>query len=280
MLACGHGTLRAWGRRRVSYVDAQGAKFLQEFINEMIKAMFIPLAPAAGDLRPLLCPSPWHSADNNLQPLPMMPNLLVNTSQVFTNDPMSMVIKATWTAVANGEGAGQANMRLATGTIGHCQLGDFIVFLLAEVPLLAGGQFFAIGICLLRHFAMLLQHELLRIVPLLPRAADMAALRGCCGRSFPHDPRRLIMDMEDIASGKSSGLGALGRKQAMIDHDAAKVLVWAYGRRAHQAMDTDNRTLVFMNDMAKESGESRNLYFSYSPVINLGAWLPFQVTRP
>ena len=84
--------------------------------------------------------------------------------------------------------------------------------------------------------------------------------------------------MADIAEGKSSGLGARGRNTGTIDHDAAKVLVWAYGRRAFQDMDIPNRTLVVMSDMAKGSGESMNLYFSYSPVINLGAWLSFQET--
>ncbi len=161
-----------------------------------------------------------------------------------------------------------------------CHLGDLIVFLLSEVPMVANGVFFAIGICLLRHFAMWLQAELPRIVPCQPRAADYAALRGCSGRSFRHDPRRLIQAMDEVAEGKSSGLGAWGRKQQTIDHDAAKLLVWAYGRRAFQDMDIPNPTLVVMSDMAKGSGESMNLYFSYSPVINLGAWLPFQVTCP
>ena len=94
------------------------------------------------------------------------------------------------------------------------------------------------------------------------------------------DPRRLVVAMDDITQGKSSGLGAWNRKQDTIDHDAAKVLVWAYGRKAFQLMDIHNQTLVLMSDGAKGSGESMNLYFSYSPVINLGAWLPFQATSP
>jgi hypothetical protein len=272
--------LRSWSKRKVSYVDSQGAQFLQAFINDMVKAMFAPTTASPGTIRPIMCPIPWTSGQSNLRPLPMTPNLLFNTTQVFPDDHMSMVIKASWHAVASGECAGRAHMQLSSGTIDMCFLGDLIVFLLAEVPMLAGGHLFAMGIVLLRHFAMLLQAELPRIVPLQPRAAEVAALRGCCGRSFRLDPRRLSTAMDDLAQGKSSGLGAWGRKQGAIDHDAAKVLVWAYGRRAFQDMDIPNQTLVVMSDMAKGSGESMNLYFSYSPVINLGAWLPFQVTCP
>jgi hypothetical protein len=277
MLAFGHGWLRAWGNRKVSYVDSHGAQFLQLFINDMVKTIFASSAPPSGDLGTIRCPSPWSSGDKGLQSLPMTPSLLFNTSQVFLDDPMSKVVKESWKAIANGN-PGRAQLRLTSGTIDLCPLGDLIVFLLCEVPLLAAGMFFAIGITLLRHFAMCLQAELPRLVPLQPKALTIQALRGCGGRSFRLDPRRLVMAMEDIAEGKSSGLGAWGRKQSTIDHDAAKVVVWAYGRRAFEDMDIRNQTLVLMSDMAKGSGESMNLYFSYSPVINLGAWLPFQVT--
>jgi hypothetical protein len=260
-------------------VDPPAARFLQTFINDMIRAIFTLPIPAAGELRQLKCPCPWYAYDQDLQPLPMMPNLLFNTEQVFRDDPRSKVIKESWKAIANGDGLGQAHLSLSTGDIKMCKLGDLIAFLLSEVPLEDGGVFFAIGICLLRHFAMLLQVELPRILPMQPQAADISALRGC-GRSFRHDPRRLVQAMDDIAEGKSSGLGAWDRKQGTIDHDAAKVLVWAYGRRAYHDMNITNQTLVVMSDMAKGAGESMNLYFSYSPVINIGAWLPFQVTHP
>ena len=277
---CWHlgGCLRAWGKRKVSDVDSDGAKFLQLFINDMVKAIFAPPVPSAGDLGTIRCPSPWSSGANGSQPLPMTPSLLFNTSQVFMDDPMSTVIKECWKAIASGDFPGRAHLLLSSGTIELCRLGDLIVFLLCEVPFLAAGVFFAIGIHLLRHFAMFLQAELPRLVSLQPKALTVQALRGCSGRSFRLDPRRLIMAMDDIAAGKSSGLGAWSRKQETIDHDAAKILVWAYGRRAHEAMDIRNQSLVLMSDMAKGSGESMNLYFSYSPVINLGAWLPFQVT--
>ena len=274
MLAFGHGFLRVFRNRKVSYVDSHGAQFLQLFINDMVKAIF---EPSAGDLGTIRCPSPWSSGAKGSQALPMTPSLQFNTSQVFMDDPMSKVIKESWKAIASGDFPGRAHLRLS-GTIDLCALGDLIVFLLCEVPLLAAGVFFAIGIHLLRHFAMVLQAALPRLVSLQPKAITVQALRGCGGRSLRLDPRRLVMAMNDIADGKSSGLGAWGRKQATIDHDAAKVLVWAYGRRAFQDMDIHNQTLVLMSDMAKGSGESMNLYFSYSPVINLGAWLPFQVT--
>ena len=86
-----------------------------------------------------MCPSPWNSADHILQPLPMTPNLLFNTSQVFMDDPMSLVIKASWRAIATGEAPGKAHLSLSTGTIDLCLLGDLIVFLLSEVPMLAFG---------------------------------------------------------------------------------------------------------------------------------------------
>ena len=262
----------------MSYVDSEGAQFLQAFINDMVKAMFAPPVPFAGDHKPIRCPCPWSSGDDGFQPLPMTPTLLFNTSQVFMDDPTSKVVKESWKAIATGECPGQGHLLLSSGTIELCCLGDLIMFLLCGVPMLAAGVFFAIGINLLRQFAMLLQAELPRIVPLQPKAMTVAALRGCFGRSYRLDPRRYVMAMEDIAAGKSSGLGAWGRTQATTDHDAAKVLGWAYGRRAFQDMDIHNKTLVLMSDMAKGSGESMNLYFSYSPVINKGAWLPFQVT--
>jgi hypothetical protein len=204
----------------------------------------------------------------------------VQHNRGFKDDPISSVIKSSWKAIVSGEAPGRAGLSLSSSSIDFCQLGDLIVFLLSEVPLLARGKPFAIAICVLRHFAMLLQDELPRIVPLQPQAASIAALRGCCGRSFRLDPRRLVTAMDDIAQGKSSGLGAWMRKQRNVDHDAAKVYVWAYGRRAFQEFDIDNKSIVVMSDMAKGSGESMNLYFSYSPVINMGAWLPFQVTCP
>ena len=267
--------LRSWGRRKVSYVDSQGAQFLQSFINDMVTAIFPTPTSSDGHI---LCPSPWDAGSDHLVPLPMSPGLLFNTQDVFKDDSMSNVIKATWAAIATGIGSGQAQLQLKSGSINMCQLGDLIVFLLAEVPILAGGAFFAMGMCLLRNFAMVLQAELPRIVPLQPQAKEVAALRGCCGRAFRLDPRRLFQASEDIADGKASGLGAWSRQNGTVDHDSAKVFVWAYGRRVFQTMDIPNRTRVLMSDMAKGSGESMNLYFSYSPVLNLGAWLPFQVT--
>ena len=278
--AFGHGHLRACANRKKSYVDPEAAEFLQTFINDMVKAMVAPPGLLPEDITCIMCPSPWKAGKDNLHPLPMTSNLLFNTSEVFTDDPVSCVVKSTWRAIATGAGNGRANMSLHTGTVDSCQLGDLIVFLLSEVPLLACGVCFAIGRSLLRHFANLLQSELPRIVPLQPKAACVAALRGCCGRSFRLDPRRLVMAMDDISKGQSSGLGAWSRKQETVDHDAAKLLVWAYNRKACQEMDHPNQTLVLMSDGAKGSGEGMNLYFSYSPVINLGAWLPFQVTCP
>ena len=75
----------------------------------------------------------------------MSPGLLFNTQDVFKDDSMSNVIKATWAAIATGIGSGQAQLQLKSGSINMCQLGDLIVFLLAEVPILAGGSFFANG---------------------------------------------------------------------------------------------------------------------------------------
>ena len=193
--AFGHGHLRACANRKKSYVDPEAAEFLQTFINDMVKAMVAPPGLLPEDITCIMCPSPWKAGKDNLHPLPMTSNLLFNTSEVFTDDPVSCIVKATWRAIATGAGNGRANMSLHTGTVDSCQLGDLIVFLLSEVPLLACGVCFAIGRLLLRHFAKLLQSELPRIVPLQPKAA--------CGS--PQGMLWPLISLGSVATGDSHG---------------------------------------------------------------------------
>jgi hypothetical protein len=189
------------------------------------------------------------------------------------------VIKAAWQSVVM-TGNSKAGLKLSSGSIDLCQLGDLIAFLVSDMATQVHGVLFGLGTFMLRQVGMWLERKLPLLLTQEDHAAHVHGLKGMFGRSLRRDPRRLAGALMDIAAGHSSGLGQWGKEQESPDQHAARITVWSYTKLAQRLMAHENLSRGMCMDAAKAAGESMLLAFSYSPVINLGAFLPFQVPLP
>lgn len=216
-----------------------------------------------------------------MKPLPWTCNGLVDTRAMFDDQGLEgsgfgHVVQAAWQTVVTS-GHSQGGLKLSSGSIDICQLGDLIAFLLSDMAIQVDGVLFGLGVFMFRQFGMWMVSNLPQVLQQEDQSAHVHSLKGIFGRSLLRDPRRLSGALLAIASGHSSGLGPWGKEHGCADQHAARLTVWSYTRHAQRLMDHENLSRGICMDTAKAAGEGMMLAFSYSPVINLGAFLPFQV---
>jgi len=280
------GSLRAWSRRTRSQCDDEGAQFLQEFINSVVDKVGMLPGGFANMTCAIWVPTPWNRHAEGAQamkPLPITANGFVDTRAMFDDQghdgEYGHVIRAAWQSVVIS-GMSKGGLKLSSGSVDLCHLGDLVVFLLSDMGLQVHGVLYGLGVFMLRQFDMWLVSKLPQLLQQEDQAAHVHSLKGIFGRSLARDPRRLAGAVASVANGHTAGLGQWGRDHDCPDKHAARMIVWSYTKHARQCMDHENLTRGMCLDGAKAAGEGMLLAFSYSPVINLGAFLPFQVPYP
>jgi hypothetical protein len=250
------------------------------------------MAIAQGDVlrqlgQSLQVPCPWtaYADPEAFKALPLNAKGLVDTRPMFSNEPLELkyigvALRAAWSERACN-GGGQAELELSSGSLDLCHLAELILFLLSEVPLQASGHFFGLGCLLLRQFGHWLDNVLPTLLP-AGQVPDIPSLRGCFGRSFRHDPRRLNHAITAMATGAVSSLTQWEKEHHTHerDDDKAKVIVCAYLERLRKDMAVANLSKCVTMDGVRAAGEPMEIFFSHSPVVNVGGWLPFQVIHP
>jgi len=232
-------------------------------------------------------PTPWNKHAEGalaMKPLPWTLSGLVDTRAMFNDgghggSAFGHVVQEAWRSVVIS-GQSKAELQLASGSIDLCHLGDLIAFLISDMALQVNGVLFGLGLFMLRQVGIWLDRHLPQLLAQEDQSAHVHGLKGIFGRSLQRDPRRLAGALLAIATGHSTGLGQWGKEHECSDQHAARFTVWSYTKHAQRLMAHENLSRGLCMDAAKAAGEGMLLAFSYSPVINLGAFLPFQVPFP
>jgi hypothetical protein len=264
-----------------------GLEFLQLFINELMKA---------GQARLLILPqtflAPYNvlaiepffltpdSSEDDQQALTLFPldyamDGTMDFSKVIGDGPESEIVRATWAAVfKHGHGSGQ--IVLSSCSVDHCKLGDLLVFILAELPLFMEGRLLGLCTLLLGQFGEWLDKAIIHLAPPSHKAIDIPQLRGLI-RARNLDSMQLGHLAAVMAEGQLSNQSQSGKQFGHMKHES-KLMVYLYTMSLAKKLATaPSRSLHILADGWRSIGEQMDLFFAYSPWLNIGGWWPFQV---
>ena len=90
---------------------------------------------------------------------------ILDTRKLFhqgDTDYMVNVMAAEWELLASGQLESFCHLKLQSGTLKFCSLGDFVVFCISHMALRAGGRILALGLFVIGSFAKWLSMDLHR----------------------------------------------------------------------------------------------------------------------
>ena len=166
-----------------------------------------------------------------------------------------------------------AGIVLSSSCIDDALLGDFVVFCLNLMPVFHNSVLFGLGLMLAREIGNWLEQNTIHLVSWNSSSADpVPLLQGLC-RSRRLDPRLMVQ-----AVVKAAQVGKSTVKHDGVDRKAARVFCHLYSQLVAACFSkAGSLTKTVLVDGCRNFGETMDLYFSYSPWLNVGAWLPFQV---
>lgn len=264
-------------RRKAPLLCCSAALMLQRFINHIIKhAMESGLATG---LPQILVPeninnclSPGIDPDHALVPIHASAGALWDFSALFRGDELDAdAVREGWKQVAL-QTHGSPGLKLSSSDMEHAELGDMVAYCLLHLQMYRNGVFVGLAFLLLRQFGDWLAMDL----PQFLNFHDQVQIPELHGmhRHLRNDPRFLVTPSPSPGHGSGP---ATARK---VD-DANKARVYAYCRAVSDALaHAPTRTRTFVSDGWRGSGEAMELFFAYSPELDLGGYLPFQVPCP
>jgi len=265
-------------RRTVSGWELEELVFLQQFMNAALdhalqgKVPLPKLEVPRALFQQSLMPG---SRDIVTVPIEHSASGLYKFDPMFSHDPESQAALAAWEAVTI-HGHRDFGLDLTSASLRAARLGDFVAFCFAVVPTMSQSKLFGVAMSLVQQFGRWLDASLTQLLE-FKSMSQIPVLKGLW-RAYRLDPRRLAMAVDEAAKAQHVGPAARAEKYGQ-DRDMAKVYVYAYVTELARTMGHENVTRTIIVDGWRHMGESMEQVFSYSPVLNLGGWLPFQVTH-
>lgn len=181
------------------------------------------------------------------------------------------VVRETWKTWSNMPE--HAGLVLSSSSVDDAHLGDFVAFCLTLMPIFHNSVLFGLGLMLVREIGNWLEQNTSRLVSWNSSSDDpIPMLQGLC-RARRLDPRLMVQAVLKAAQAGKSTV-----KQDGVDRKAARVFCHLYGQLVAASFSkAGTLTKTVLVDGCRNFGETMDLYFSYSPWLNVGAWLPFQV---
>lgn len=253
-------------------VDLEGVMFLQAFVNGQVKlavdrqllhtlgqAIMIP--ENLFEFGAMYKPEAW-----NMVKASFTASGCINLSAMFQGRGQDIL--AAWSVVARGDG--QSQVKVSSASMDLAMMGDVIAFVLAQLGLEHGGALLGFALSLCHYFGLWLSENMDRLLD-FQSVIELPELKGIFRRRNL-DPKALAIDLAGFAEGENSGPGS------WKDREAAKVLAYSYNAELNRTLNmAPTLTKTVVADGWRSQGEAMDLYFAFSPVLNIGGWLPFQV---
>ena len=273
----GLGVLRAFETRRKQPATCPLAcQFMQKFVNSMIQ-----MALANGTALTGVFHAPANITENygrglqgdvpNLVPIEVSNAGLLDFSDVLATD--SEAVQCAWRDLANAQATDTTALHLSSGTILTSQLGDFLAFVLLHLPMWPRGKGHLTGLAFLlirqfgewldKHISKICSFKSLKAIPELRHLVRAGRL----------DCRATVqLSQEDEANSAQQNIKAhhlVAQQQAKCWHYCSQV--------AFELQKAKFKSLTISSDGWRGKGEAMELYFAFSPELNIGGYLPFQV---
>ena len=246
-----------------------GATFLQGFVNAVVRVALHSkvelqdmVCLPAGICEAFGCGS--IDSDRDMLPVPVSAAGLFNFSAAFADSDFECV-KCAWKHHAASLAAPDCDQNvvvLGTSDMNHALLGDVIGYCLCHLQGHAKGALVGMAFLLLRQFGTWLARHVTKLFECRPVQQVPEA------RSLFYHAALLSMVQEDTAV-------CAGELEV---RKLAKACVFAYCREVAQCMSmAATKTRTFVTDGWRGKGEGLELYYAFSPDLNMGGYLPFQV---
>jgi hypothetical protein len=273
------GVLRAFEtRRKQPHTCPLACKFLQQLVNGLIQTA---VAKGVALSNVFLAPANFtkdfgrclQKEEPRLMPIHVSNTGLFDFSAMLAED--SEAIQCAWQELAaSALPADFAVLQLTSGSILHAQLGDFLAFALLHLQMwprnkshwtgLAFSLIRQLGQWLDKHISEICSFRPLKAIPEL-RHMSRAGRVDCRG----------AVQVIDEENGQAS--------QAMKPHHIVaqqQALCWHYcSQVAFELQKAQFKSLTISSDGWRGKGEAMELYFAFSPELNIGGYLPLQVRR-
>ena len=163
---------------------------------------------------------------------------------------------------------------LSSPSIDEAKLGDVCAFCLALMPVFHQSLLFGLGLLLAREVGNWLEKHITGLVAWTSSSNDPIPLLQGLSRARKLDPRLMVQAVITAAqAGKSKA-----NDNGSVDRHGSRAFCYIYGQLvASSVSSAGSLTKTILADGCRNFGETMDLYFSYSPLLNIGAWLPFQV---
>ena len=257
-------------RKRDPTTSLGSVVFLQQLLNQIVQ-----VALAKGmDMKNIFHVPINISLDFGRARLYLDPALLAKSSvqctsagmfdwgKIFGSDVKAL--KTSWQTMAMDQ---QAEFVLSTADLTQSHLGDLIGFMLFKLQFFQKGIYVGLAFLLLRQFGQWLSMSIGELLSFSDKCAwpELHGLYNICSKPT---------NMED----PSENVLVENTRVSNNDH---KTKVYNYCCKVSQALNTaSSKTATFVGDGWRGKGEPMELYFCYSPLLNLGGYLPFQVPHP
>lgn len=288
LLVCVSGALaRAFALKRAPPVlRTDGLEFLQMFLNQLVRAGLGRLQFYSSTIRlphSVLAIEPYFLSEQSTEAdrqafeahdLDFSPIGHAILKEVIGQGPEAEIVRATWRAVyEHGHGTGQVVLR--SSEVDFCQLGDFVVFCLAELPMFMEGRLLGLCICILGQFGKWLDKAIHNLAPPC-KVVDIPRLRGLV-RARNLDSMQIGHLAVAMAEGSLANQIQSRQKFGDMKHQH-KLMVYTYVSSLARFLATaESKTLHILCDGWRSVGEAMDLFFAYSPWLGAGGWWPFQV---
>ena len=196
------------------------------------------------------------------------PNSNLTWTQCLGQGWQADMVRETWKAWHKRPA--NAGMLLSSPDIDVALLGDFYACCMVfQYPLL-----FGLGMMLARQLGDWLELNIHAMVAWRPSWLEpIPLLRGLSRARWPNH-RLQVRPVTTYADAEESH----GNNHGSVDSRAAQAFCDIYGQHTAACFSrAGSLTLTVLVEHCSHFRDNLNIYFSYSPWLNVGAWLPFQV---
>ena len=276
----GLGVLRAFETGRTQpEVCPLACQFMQTFVNRMIqRALAKGLALSEVFHAPADITQDYGRSLQSQSQEPSLVTLHANNAGLFDFSKVlatdSGALQCAWQDLV-AQATDMTALHLSSGTILQTQLGDFLAFVLLHVPMWPRGKGHLTGLAffLIRQFGDWLDKHISDICSFKPLRA-IPELRHLI-RASPLDCRAPVQanqdeeDANNTLQDKTRHWAVQAQQQAQCWHYCSQVAI--------ELSRAKFRSLTITSDGWRGKGEAMELYFAFSPELNIGGYLPFQV---
>jgi hypothetical protein len=256
-------------RRHEPTMSLGSVAFFQQFLNQIVQMALakgmdmntifhVPINMSLDFGRALLYRDP---ALTELSSVQCTSSGMFDWGKIFGDDVQA--IKTSWQTMAMDP---QAEFILSTSDITQSYLGDLIGFMIFKLQFFQRGIYVGLAFLLLRQFGQWLSMSMGEILSFSDKCAwpDLHGLYNICSK-----PKNMDISSENV----------------LVEHTKVKIdnkkKVYNYCCKVSKALNAaSSKTATFVGDGWRGKGEPMELYFCYSPLLNLGGYLPFQVPHP